>query len=52
MSKGIEKKLNRIISKADMLWTKIKDYDTDIIDFLSDNIETKNTNKILHIALK
>ena len=52
MSKGTEKALNRIISKADMLWTKIKDYDTDIIDLLSENTETKNTNKILHISLK
>ena len=52
MSKGTEKELNRIISKADMLWTKIKEYDTDIIDFLSENIETENTNKILHISLK
>ncbi len=52
MTKKIEAELNRVISKSDRLWTDIKKYEDEIVDFLSENMITDNTIKILLISLK
>ena len=44
--------INMVISKADSMWSELRDYNEDIVNYLTDGTFNDNTNKLLNMALK
>jgi hypothetical protein len=46
------KDVNRLTAKTDRLWTEIREYNEDIVGYLSDGTYTDNINKAFNISIK